>query len=751
MGDVTHVASEAIQGYRVVRTFGGTDYERKRFARVSNDNRRQSMKMVITGAIATPVIQLLVAVAMAGLVWLVLDPVLLANMTPGKVVTFIATGGLLSKPVRQLSEVNATVQRGLAAAQDIFDVFDQEVEGDAGAEELADISGRVTFRDVSFRYGDDRPMVLKGLDFEVAAGETIALVGSSGSGKSTLASLVPRFYSPTSGTILIDGTPIEELSLSNLRSHIAIVTQEVTLFNDTVAGNIAYGTLIGANSDDIAEAARKAHAWEFISNLEHGMDTLIGDDGVLLSGGQRQRLAIARAFLKDAPVLIMDEATSSLDSESERYIQSALEEVARGRTTFIIAHRLSTIENADRILVLDDGRVVEQGSHEELVAKGGQYAQFHSRSEVDSSPEREPRKATPLALPALRRRERRGWDFHPLVDAWYSDARWPALLSPLALLFERLGRARRWRLEHGRHQAKLSVPVIVVGNINVGGTGKSPLVLWLVQELASRGMHPGVVSRGYGGRADAYPLEVLATTDPAESGDEALMIARRSVHPVIVDPDRVAAVDYLLEHHDCDVVIADDGLQHYRLSRDVEIAVVDGKRGVGNGRCMPAGPLRESPSRLREVDFVVSNGVQVGPVPCQSTAMSLRPSGLVNLATDDRCAPEHSRFDTVHAVAGIANPQRFFDALGDLGYQVIEHPFADHHQFNPLDLDFGDALPVVMTEKDAAKCRTLGPDLVHESFWYLEVTAVLPDGFLDAVVARMERRDEDDLPNERGA
>ncbi|MFT4714631.1 MAG: subfamily B ATP-binding cassette protein MsbA, partial [Candidatus Azotimanducaceae bacterium] len=292
MGDVTHVASEAVQGYRVVRTFGGTEYERERFNSVSQDNRRQSMKMVITQSIATPVIQLVVSIALACLVWLVLDPSLVDSMDgSGNIIAFITAGGLLAKPIRQLSEVNSTVQKGLAAAEDIFGLFDEASEPDEGIQKLEKVEGKLEFRNVSFSY--DGPvnskqkeegkqtadLVLNDISFTVNPGETIALVGRSGSGKSTLASLIPRFYAPNSGQILLDGIPIDEIQLENLRYHLSLVTQSVTLFNDTVRRNIAYGDQVSESTESIIEASRKAYAWEFISELDHGLDTIVGDDG----------------------------------------------------------------------------------------------------------------------------------------------------------------------------------------------------------------------------------------------------------------------------------------------------------------------------------------------------------------------------------------------------------------------------------------------------------------------------------------
>ncbi|GEK71727.1 MULTISPECIES: lipid A export permease/ATP-binding protein MsbA [Halomonas] len=376
MGDVTHVASEALSGYRVVRTHGAEGYEKARFAEASEVNRRQSMKEALTKATSTPVIQLLVALSLALLVWLAMSPAMLDDMTPGEFVAFITAASLMAKPVRQLTEINATVQKGIAAAGELFGLLDVPPEEDSGTREPGRLEGRVTLESVRFAYGPDQPEVLKGIDLDVAPGEMIAIVGRSGSGKSTLMGLMPRFYRPTAGRICLDGVPLEDFKLLPLRRSIALVSQQVTLFNATIADNIAYG-IDDPDPQAVEAAARAAHAHEFIERLPDGYATVVGENGVMLSGGQRQRLAIARAIFKDAPLLILDEATSALDTESERYIQAALEEVCRDRTTFVIAHRLSTIERADRILVMEGGEIVEQGSHAELLAREGAYAALH--------------------------------------------------------------------------------------------------------------------------------------------------------------------------------------------------------------------------------------------------------------------------------------------------------------------------------------------------------------------------------------
>jgi len=375
MRAISHTVEETVAAHKVVKVCGGQPQLAERFFQDTEKFRRSLMREAVPASALTPITHMAASVAVAIIIYLALSQSTgQAGASAGGFVSFITAMLLLIAPIKQLTTVSPMLQRGLAACESIFELLDSPAEAETGQRELLQARGEIEFDHVSFRYpGAERP-ALQNVSFTIPAGRTFALVGGSGGGKTTISALIPRFYEPTAGRILIDGVDTRELTLQSLRRHIALVSQDIVLFNDTVAHNIAFGSTEKKSREDIIAAAQAAHAWDFIQQLPEGLDTFIGEDGAKLSGGQRQRIAIARALLKNAPILILDEATSALDTESERQVQAALATLMQGRTTLVIAHRLSTIEHADQILVLDQGRIVERGTHAELLAAGGYYA-----------------------------------------------------------------------------------------------------------------------------------------------------------------------------------------------------------------------------------------------------------------------------------------------------------------------------------------------------------------------------------------
>jgi len=725
MGDVTHIASEAVDGHVEIKSFNAEEYENRRFFQANASNKNQNLKLEATGNLATPIIQILVSISLSLVAYFALGSQLGISLDAETFVAFFTAAGLMAKPIRQLSNVNIIIQKGLAAANEIFEQLDQQNEDNSGNLETK-ILGNIEFKNVSFSY-DTGGLIIDNISFKIARNETVAIVGKSGSGKSTIANLIPRFYNHSDGEVLIDGISVNDYSLKHLRSSISIVNQSPSLFNDTIAKNIAYGD-DSIDSQKLIESAKQAGCFDFIEQLPEGFESEIGDDGVLLSGGQRQRLAIARAFYKDSPIIILDEATSSLDTESELIVQEALEKLITNRTTIVIAHRLSTIENASKIIVLDDGVLSETGTHKELLLNDGIYQSLYKNKFEDLSSEKITiSESKQLYVPEYDEEDNASF----VVDSWYKKSLWLYLLTPFSLLFKYLTKRRRRKYIQGKLESyKSDIPVIIVGNLTIGGTGKTPLVAYIAQELSKLGYKPGLVSRGYGGTF-RETLEVTRDTPVKQTGDEAQILSKLNL-PFYIDKNRVRAVKTLANNHDCDVIISDDGLQHYNMNRDIEIVVIDGKRRFGNNLTFPAGPLRESKSRLKSVDFVVNNS---GPTKDNEYLMNISPSKFIHLKSGKSYLikdwPMHKQ---VHAVAGLGNPGRFFDLLARLGFEITRNSFPDHHNFDEEDLNFLDHLPIIMTEKDASKCRSFN----NNKIWYLTIEADVSDKFIAEVDLKLK-------------
>ena len=721
---------EVIQGYRVVKVFQAEALEKTRFDETTEYFRKRQVRTQQMAALVSSIIMLLVGLAWAGIVYLVTLEGVLETITVGGFVSFMFAMLMLLAPARNLVQVNTRLQQSIAAGQQVFQMLDTPAEQDRGEHSKQDLQESIVYDRITLRYRNADRDALRGVSLTIRRGETVALVGRSGSGKSSLANLLPRFYAPKSGEIRIDGIPVNDLRLADLRGLISYVGQNVVLFNDTVRNNITYG-VAPDQQHDLDLALRSAHVDEFVDRLPQGLETIIGEGGVQLSGGQRQRLALARALYKRAPILILDEATSSLDSESERYVQEALDKIMEVSTTLIIAHRLSTVERANRIVVLEHGEVVGQGTHAELIQGNQIYRKLyqHQFQDVGDAEERLPRRGELLEEESTRHQSRLT---RFAESVWYEGSGWVWALRPLSGLY-RAGVFLRRMWRRWLHRPRpLPVPVAVVGNLSVGGTGKTPVVVWLALRLRDLGVSVGIVCRGYRGDSPTWPHEVTAATPPEEVGEEAVLIAAQTGCPVFAGPDRAAAARALCDRHAVGIVLSDDGLQHLGLARQVEILVVDGKRRYGNGLCLPAGPLREPLKRARSADWILVHGGE--PQPGENR-FDLRVQHLRALLDGNTMPLSGLAGQAVHAVCGVGNPHRFLESLADAGIDAIPHIYEDHHPFRVEELDFADGRAVVMTPKDAIKCERFA----RERWYSLEVDVTLDPEVGERIVGSAQR------------
>ena len=735
MGEVSHVAQEVIDSNRVVKIYGGDALERKRFSDTNQRNLKLNLKMSIAQAVSMPLIQFIVALAFAAIVAFATSESMRGIISTGDFVSFLFAMTMLFAPMRALSSINANIQRGIAAGESVFEFISRESEKDEGHLELDRARGHIVFDKVGLQYRGSHQNVVENISFEVEPNQTIAIVGRSGSGKTSLVNLIPRLYELDEGQIRLDNEIIQDYKIKDLRRQISYVGQDIRLFNDTIRNNIAYGAIGDVDDAVIINAAKQAYAWEFIEGMPELLDTIVGERGVMLSGGQRQRIAIARALLKDAPILILDEATSALDTESERYIQHAIENLMNNRTTLVIAHRLSTIEHADHILVLDQGKLVEQGNHQTLLNSDGIYASLHALQFRDGKNEHSTDETAALQSKSVTlektiltnwmnasTQKRQGWWLWSMNPV-------SILLMPLSLVFYLAISLRRLGYRAGLLKStRLPVTTIVVGNITLGGNGKTPVVVALFQLLQKNGFRPAIIIRGYkSGHENKVQVLTGGRTD-GQVGDEANMMSEICRCPIGVGSNRVAAALKILQvDPETNVILSDDGLQHYALKRDIEIAVCR-YVAFGNGLLIPAGPMREPKNRLQQVDISINrDSDQI--IESLGTVWNL-------MQPEERVSIQKFRGQQVHALAGIGFPEIFFASLKQIGIDPIEHEFPDHHEFTSQDLNLKPELPILVTHKDAVKLK--GMD--NYNIWVVPLEIELSENIQDQLMQLLETR-----------
>jgi len=711
MGNLNSLLQETISGTRIVKAFGMEKYESDRFAAENEKLFKYNMKAVSVNAMSSPLMDFLGGLGIAAVIFYGGYNVIKGYSTPGTFFSFIAALLMLYEPIKRLTNVNNTINQGIAGAERIFSIIDQvpAIQDKPDAMDLPPIRKGIEIQNVTFCY-EEKP-VLKNINLSIRAGEVVAFVGMSGGGKTSLVNLIPRFYDVTEGRILIDGHDIRDVTLKSLRQQIAMVTQQTILFNDSVKNNIAYGN-IKRSEDEIINAAKAANAHHFIMRLPQGYESNIGELGTKLSGGEKQRISIARALLKNAPILILDEATSSLDTEAEIEVQEALDNLMRGRTTLVIAHRLSTIRNADRIIVLAHGEIVEEGTHETLLKK----------EESISG----------CTICSLKKK------VMSKMVVWqriWSDDKNTFLYGPLKTISAFLSFFYRIvvGVRNGLYDKKIfkeftfDCPVISVGNLTVGGTGKTPCVMMLAGLLKEEGYKPAVISRGYGGKS-RKTVNVVSDghhilLGPDVVGDEPFFMAKSLKDiPVLTGAKRILTGQTAIHRWGVNILICDDAMQHRQIHRDINLVLMDAGDLAKKNYLLPRGKLREPLTELKRADMILVTRTnetdRCDPLPEVVSFLGIpvlksihKPRDLVRADYQDQKPLTELSHRRIWAFCGIAHPDSFKKTLQSTGAHLLSVTvFPDHHRYTKKEIekilsDFtkhqGDFL--ITTQKDGVR------------------------------------------------